>query len=234
MKQTFLRLLAFVALGAASFAQNAVPTNPQIDVDVAVPMRDGVVLRADVLRPAGDGRFPTLVYRTPYGKEFALKEYTTFRTAVDHGYAVVVQDVRGRYASAGEFVPYQNEGHDGYDTIEWAARQPWSNGAIGTFGLSYPGAVQWLAAVETPPHLKAMVPAMTFASANMFFYAAGVWDNSWASWVWEDVAPDLRRQSGVAGATTDDEAERSWDGVRDRIVWQLPLSALPDFRPIAP
>ena len=136
-------------------------------------MRDGVVLRADVLRPRGNGTFPVLVYRTPYGKEFALKEYTTFQHAVERGYAVVVQDVRGRYASAGEFRPYENEGRDGYDTIEWAARQPWSNGAVGTFGLSYPGAVQWLAAVENPPHLKAMVPAMTFSSAQNFFYAGG-------------------------------------------------------------
>ena len=131
-------------------------------------MRDGVTLRADVLRPRGAGAFPVLVYRTPYGKESALEEYTTFRHAVEHGYAVVVQDVRGRYASGGEFRPYENEGRDGYDTIEWAARQPWSNGAIGTFGLSYPGAVQWLAAVENPPHLKAMVPAMTFSSRTEF------------------------------------------------------------------
>ena len=80
------------------------------------------------------------------------------------GYAVVLVDVRGRYGSEGAFVPYANEGRDGYDTIEWAAAQPWSTGEIGTFGLSYPGAVQWLAAVESPPHLKAMVPAMTFST----------------------------------------------------------------------
>jgi uncharacterized protein len=141
-----------------------------VEKDVAVPMRDGVTLRADVLRPRGTGGFPVLVYRTPYGKEPALEEYTTFRHAVEHGYAVVVQDVRGRYTSDGEFRPYENEGRDGYDTIEWAAHQPWSDGAIGTFGLSYPGAVQWLAAVENPPHLKAMVPAMTFSSAQNFFY----------------------------------------------------------------
>ena len=63
----------------------------------------------------------------------------------------MVEDVRGRYCSAGEFVAYQQEGHDGYDTLEWAASQSWSGGAVATFGLSYPGAVQWLAAVETPP-----------------------------------------------------------------------------------
>ena len=78
-----------------------------VERDVAVPMRDGVVLRADLLRPRGEGLFPVLVYRTPYGKEPALREYTTFRRAVEHGYAVVVQDVRGRYASDGEFRPYR-------------------------------------------------------------------------------------------------------------------------------
>ena len=202
--------------------------------DVPVPMRDGVVLRADVWRPPGDGPFPVLVYRTPYGKTAAQVDYSTFGKAVERGYAVVMQDVRGRFASDGEFEPYRGEGRDGYDTIEWAARQPWSNGSVGTFGLSYPGAVQWLAAVESPPHLKAMVPAMTFASADKFFYAAGVWDNSWAPWVWETIAPDLRRRRGVPGATTDEEGERGWAAVRDRILWRLPLAALPDFKPIAP
>ena len=128
---------------------------------MAIPMRDGVALRADILLPAVSGRFPVLVYRTPYGKDAAQREYTTFRHAVERGYAVAVVDVRGRYHSDGEFRPYENEGRDGYDTIEWAAAQPWSNGAVGTFGLSYPGAVQWLAALQSPPHLKAMVPAMT-------------------------------------------------------------------------
>ena len=201
--------------------------------DVAVPMRDGVVLRADVWRPQGSGPFPVLLYRTPYGKTAAQSEYSTFRKAVERGYAVVMQDVRGRFASDGEFVAYTQEGRDGYDTIEWAAQQPWSNGAVGTFGLSYPGAVQWLAAVESPPHLKAMVPAMTFASANMFFYAAGVWDNSWSSWLWADIAADLRRRRGIAGPTTDEDAERDWDRVRDRVLGTLPLAALPDFKPIA-
>lgn len=101
---------------------------------VAVPMRDGVTLRADVLRPEGTGRFPTLVYRTPYGRARTLDEDGIFRKAVARGYAVVVQDVRGRYDSEGEFMPYFQEGRDGFDTIEWAARQPWSTGAVGRQG----------------------------------------------------------------------------------------------------
>ena len=120
-------------------------------------MRDGVVLRADVWRPSSAGRFPVLVYRTPYDRRHAQGDASTVARAAARGYAVVVQDVRGRYGSDGEFDPYRNEGRDGFDTIEWAAAQPWSDGSVGTFGLSYPGAVQWLAAVESPPHLKAMV-----------------------------------------------------------------------------
>ncbi|HKW27379.1 MAG TPA: CocE/NonD family hydrolase, partial [Terriglobales bacterium] len=119
------RLLGIVLLlscaGAHAFAA---PAGYVLQKDVAVPMRDGVVLRADILLPRRTGRFPTLVYRTPYNKEEALKGYTTFQHAVERGYAVVVQDVRGRYASSGDFAAYQNEGRNGYDTIEWAARQP--------------------------------------------------------------------------------------------------------------
>ena len=197
-------------------------------------MRDGVVLRADVLRPRGDGPFPVLVYRTPYGKEFALKDYTTFRRAVERGYAVVVQDVRGRYASSGEFRPYQNEGHDGYDTIEWAAAQPWSNGAVGTFGLSYPGADQWLAAVEDPPHLKAMVPAMTFSTPQNFFYTWGVWDMSWMQWIWDNIAPDVRVKKNLPGPKTYEEALAAWGKVGPKMLDTLPLNQLEELHGIAP
>ncbi|MGH9502005.1 MAG: CocE/NonD family hydrolase [Terriglobales bacterium] len=205
-----------------------------VEKDVAVPMRDGVTLRADVLRPRNSGAYPVLVYRTPYGKEPALEEYSTFRHAVEHGYVVVVQDVRGRYASAGEFRPYQNEGRDGYDTIEWAARQPWSNGAVGTFGLSYPGAVQWLAAVENPPHLKAMVPAMTFSSAQNFFYAGGLWDMSWIEWIWDNIAPDVRMKRNLPGPKTPHEAEAAWPQAGPRMLYTLPLDQLEELRGIAP
>ncbi|HUJ94147.1 MAG TPA: CocE/NonD family hydrolase [Terriglobales bacterium] len=205
-----------------------------VEKDVAVPMRDGVVLRADVLLPRGEGRFPVLVYRTPYGKEVALKDYTTFGHAVERGYAVVVQDVRGRFASAGEFRPYENEGRDGYDTIEWAARQPWSDGNVGTFGLSYPGAVQWLAAVESPPHLKAMAPAMTFSTPQNFFYAGGVWDLSWIEWIWENIAPDVREKKNLPGPKIYADAEASWGSVASGMLETLPLGQLKELRGIAP
>jgi putative CocE/NonD family hydrolase len=210
------------------------PQSSARQTDVSIPMRDGVVLRADILSPSATGRFPALVYRTPYGKEFAQKEYKTFEKALARGYAVVIQDVRGRYASDGEFNAYRDEGRDGYDTIEWVARQPWCDGNVGTFGLSYPGAVQWLAAVENPPHLKAMVPAMTFATPRNFFYSGGVFDLSWIDWIWLNIAPDVRRRKGFSGPKTYEEARESWKKERDRLLNFLPLAELTDFNAIAP
>jgi len=206
----------------------------QTEFNVAVPMRDLAVLRADVMQPEAGGPFPTLVYRTPYNKTAAETEYTTFRKAVERGYAVVIEDVRGRYASDGEFNAYFNEGTDGYDTIEWAAKQPWSNGAVGTFGLSYPGAVQWLAAVEHPPHLRAMVPAMTFSSPRTFFYSGGVFDLSWPGWILENIAPDAREKKGLAGPRTAEAAKAAYAQDQARIVNFLPLAGVPDMRDVAP
>ena len=148
---------------------------------IAVPMRDGVILRGYLMLPPGAGPFPVIVYRTPYGVNRTVETSETFKKALARGYAIVAQDVRGRYESDGEFLAYQQEGRDGYDTIEWAARQPWSNGSVATVGGSYPGAVQWFAAMESPPSLKAMVPANTYASPRQFFYSGGVWDGSWVS-----------------------------------------------------
>ena len=234
LPRQFRRSLWVIALNAIAVVQiSAQGLNEVVKTDVAVPMRDGVVLRADILLPDQGGPFPVLVYRTPYGKQNARAEYQTFERAVQRGYAVVIQDVRGRYRSDGEFRPYENEGRDGFDTIEWAARQPWSNGAIGTFGLSYPGAVQWLAAVQTPPHLKAMVPAMTFSNAQNFFYAGGTWDMSWIDWIWFNIAPDVREKHGLAGPKTYAEAGQSWNTEGPRMQRFLPLADLPQLKQIA-
>src|SRR5437868_194599 len=191
--------------------------------DVPIPMRDGVVLRADIMRPAAPGRYPTLVYRTPYNKEEALRSYGIFTKAVNRGYAIVAEDVRGRYASDGDFAAYQTEGPDGYDTIEWAARQPWSDGRIGTLGLSYPGAVQWLAALESPPHLKAMVPAMTFSTPRNFFYFGGAFDMSWLAWIWDDIAPNVRLKKNLPGPRTDSDADAVWKQAHEKFWSTLPL-----------
>jgi putative CocE/NonD family hydrolase len=201
--------------------------------DVFVPMRDGVRLQADVLLPAKDGRYPTLVFRTPYSRKHS-GESQVIRAALNRGYAVVLEDVRGRYGSEGVFVPYFNEGKDGYDTIEWAAAQPWSTGEIGTFGLSYPGAVQWLAAVESPPHLKAMVPSMTFSTPRNFFYAGGLWDLSWLSWIWDNIAPDARLRGGLKGPRTEKEAAAEWARLKPPLPYRLPLADVPELKEAAP
>jgi putative CocE/NonD family hydrolase len=228
--QSFVAIAVALALGCGRPPVG--PGTPVVERDVAVPMRDGVVLRADVRRPATAGRFPTLVYRTPYGKT-ETSDGGLVAKAVGRGYAVVVQDVRGRYASDGVFRAYEQEGRDGYDTIEWAAAQPWSNGRVGTFGLSYPGAVQWLAAIESPPHLVAMVPAMTFATPMHFWYTGGVWDSSWLLWTWLNIAPDLRKRAGAPGPQTDEAARASWKTEGRALQTALPLAATPAFKGVA-
>ncbi|GHO95806.1 hydrolase [Reticulibacter mediterranei] len=132
----------------------------QILFDQRVPMRDGITLSADVYLPAGElesiGQRPVIVTRTPYMKA-KVGIYEAARYFVRYGYIFVAMDVRGRGDSEGVFVPYFNEGLDGYDAIEWCASQPWSDGNVGTIGASYEGRIQWLTAVEQPPHLKTMI-----------------------------------------------------------------------------
>jgi uncharacterized protein len=224
-------IAAALACGLALLARVGAAADVKVVRDVAVPMRDGVVLRADVYRPDGEGRFPVLVFRTPYGKHFAEKGDGVHRKAVERGYVAVLQDVRGRCASEGHFDPYRQEGRDGYDTIEWAAAQPWSDGRVGTWGLSYPGAVQWLAAMEKPPHLVSMAPAMTFSSPRRFFYMNGIFDRSWLPWIYQYVAPDARRRLGMP---VGGDAEESWRTVADEFQSFLPLRELPWLRKEAP
>jgi hypothetical protein len=232
----WLVLLAGCHAPAPDVAPASAPEGGRVRVerDIAVPMRDGVVLRADVYRPERTGRFPVLVYRTPYGKHLAAESYQIHRKAVARNYVVVLQDVRGRYASDGRFDPYRQEGADGFDTIEWAARQPWSNGVVGTYGLSYPGAVQWLAAMEAPPSLAAMAPAMTFSSPRNFFYMNGVFDRSWLPWIYINIAPDIREKLDLPGTRDTSDAAAAWPGVADEYRSWLPLKELPWLRQEAP
>ncbi|MEW5915601.1 MAG: CocE/NonD family hydrolase, partial [Gemmatimonadota bacterium] len=118
--------------------------------------------------------------------------------------------------------------------IEWAAKQPWSTGDVGTFGLSYPGAVQWLAAVESPPHLKAMVPAMTFSQPNNFWYAGGLPDLSWPAWIWMNIAPDVRQRRNLAGPKTYGEAREAWRTLESELLNRLPITTVPELRSVAP
>ncbi|MCG6909086.1 MAG: CocE/NonD family hydrolase [Deltaproteobacteria bacterium] len=151
-----------------------------IESNVPATMRDGAVLRADIYRPAVAGTFPVLLLRTPYAKSnMSLVFQTTMDPikAAQAGYMVIIQDVRSRWESDGDkFFPYRDEFDDGFDTVEWAASLPNSNGNVGMFGYSYYATTPWFAAVTQPPHLKAIFP---FAAAMDFYqYRGGALDLS--------------------------------------------------------
>jgi putative CocE/NonD family hydrolase len=151
-----------------------------IDFDQRVPMRDGVELSADVYRPKKPGRYPVVLSRTPYLKTNE-RVVEGARAYVERGYAMVAMDVRGRGDSDGDFVPYRRDGRDGYDAIEWCAAQPWSTGNVGTVGGSYGGRIQWLTALEQPPHLRAMI-ALVSPSDPFVEWPTGVASPMMACW----------------------------------------------------
>ena len=134
----------------------------RVERDLVVPMRDGVALRADAYLPDDGPPAPAILSRTPYDKGFQLTPVAAIdpELAVDAGFALVCQDVRGQYASGGDFNPFLSEGQDGYDSVEWTAAQPWCDGRVGMSGRSYPAATQWRAALEQPPHLEAIFPVV--------------------------------------------------------------------------
>ena len=125
--------------------------------NVRVAMRDGVLLATDIWRPRDLDSVPVLISRTPYGKN-AIAATASPEALAKAGFAVVIQDCRGRFESEGEWTYLHSEINDGYDTVEWAAAQPWSNGRVGMFGPSYMGSSQWLAAIAGPPHLETILP----------------------------------------------------------------------------
>jgi len=193
--------LATCWLASTAFAQ----FNTQFGV--RIPMRDGVHLTADVWVPAAAGPFPAILVRTPYMRNWDNPNQNfgrlgAFYTA--HGYAFVVQDVRGRGDSEGEFDFFFQEAADGYDTVEWIARQPWSNGRVGMMGGSYLGTVQWLAARERPPHLVCIVPR---APAGRYFdeipYHGGAFALEWALTWLNDTSGHTEQRANVVGMDLD-------------------------------
>jgi hypothetical protein len=154
-----LRALLFAALVTCAGAQASGAAGIDKRLHLRVATRDGVHLDTNVFLPAGAHRVPALLLRTPYGKGIDL--FAGYPVFLDHGYAVVMQDVRGRFDSEGVFDSIDHEGADGFDTIEWIARQPWSNGRVGMVGGSYLGIVQWKAAATNNPHLKAICPVVS-------------------------------------------------------------------------
>lgn len=163
-------LLLCLFLFSSLRAQEAKP--PFIfERDVMVSMRDGTQLAANIFRPPTEGRFPVILMRSPYGKPDAswgdAKRYTAA------GYALVVQDCRGRGKSQGPWDPFRYDVQDGFDTQEWVGQQPWCNGDLGTMGGSYVGWTQWASVPNASRHLKAMVPVVPFADAFDLAYTGG-------------------------------------------------------------
>lgn len=234
LRSAWSAMAVLLAFGGGLAAQQPHHWNV-IREEVQVPMRDGVKLGASLFRPDRPGKFPALVYRTPYGKD-NYNPYTGLPgEAVKRGYLVLLTDVRGRYSSEGEFRAYQNEKQDGYDVIEWIAAHPVCNGSVGTYGYSYPGIVQWLALSQQPPHLKAAIPGMTPIDSHHFFYVGGAFSYTWMDWYMLNIFPDRRsRAKDTSGPWDDESAERIWNAERRRWYDFRPLSELPVLKKYAP
>jgi hypothetical protein len=194
------------------------PQHLVIDRDVMVPVRDGVRLATDVFRPAGDGPHPALLLRTPYGKQNratwgpALFE---FDDAVERGYAVAVQDCRGTTASEGRFAPILQERDDGHDTIRWVADQPWCDGRVGVWGMSYMGVTALQACVDAPPALRAAVAYVTAGDhTTSWGRTGGAFELGFnLRWMLDQAAAQLARPGAVdeaLAAAVRDEIDRFW------------------------
>jgi putative CocE/NonD family hydrolase len=208
-------LRVLVLLAAAAVPAFAESYRVILQRDVEAKMRDSTVLRADIYRPEASGQFPVLLERTPYDKRgsvnFGLQ-------AAARGYVAIIQDVRGRYSSEGEWYPFKHESDDGYDTVEWAARLPYANGKVGMLGGSYVGATQMLAAIAHPPHLAGIFPVVTASNYHDgWTYQGGAFEQ-WFNESWTSgLALDTYRRQMDASVNA-----RQYDDV-------LPLNSYPLF-----
>ncbi|MDZ4402717.1 CocE/NonD family hydrolase [Prosthecobacter sp.] len=219
------RLVALLA--AAGIFFQGLASAAETEKNAAVPMRDGVILRANVFRPEGEGPWPVLVLRTPYGKDAQKPD-----AYVKAGYIVVTQDARGRYASDGRWESfYRADTHDaadGYDTVEWAAKLPGSNGKVGTFGVSYNAFLQWRLAPLRPPSLVAMCARSIPARLTQLEGPGTIRPGRRLNWFYAGMAPDMRAHSDTEGVKTKAEAARLWkEGEGERLLHFLPWLDLP-------
>jgi len=211
-----------------------------VEKNLDIPMRDGCVLRADLYRPDGPEKLPVLLNRTPYDKSMPGISMMTLDAlrAAGAGYNVLIQDCRGRFASDGAFTCFSDEPRDGYDTIEWAARQPWSDGKVGTYGPSYMGATQWLAATLAPPSLKAMAPSVTASDYHDGWTYQGGAFALYFNVSWCMISLGLARLLRERGSNPAAAAEiGTVIGSIDRMVEQMnftPLKEFPMFKAGAP
>ena len=228
-----VRLLLLVLLAPAvhaadyEFPEAYPPTNEiRLENRVPVPMRDGVILYADVYRPVGEGQYPVIVSRTPYSTERAPSSYTEAVFFARRGYVYVFQDVRGRHESEGRWEPFRDDIDDGYDTIEWAAKQPWSNGKVGMSGGSYLGQVQWRAAQAKPPSLVTIYPRVASTSIyHDWITVNGGWRLAF-NFGWGPVRQESRIMQNTGMHTMDGGP----DSISyDQVVWHLPLNTMQEL-----
>ena len=201
-------------------------------------MRDGAVLRGDVVRDAQAGQTPTLLLRTPYLKEGGFSSVFSPFDAVARGYAVVIQDCRGTGESDGELVPFLQEIDDGYDSVEWCAAQEWCDGRVGMYGMSYMGTTPWLAAIAAPPSLGAIATFMTGSDfLEGWTYEGGAFHLGFnTGWVAPNLALRVLERSGIDRAAYEErerEAMRAVSRLRATGSY-MPLDQLPLYREIAP
>jgi len=212
----FAFLVVCLALAVPALANDLYPV--KVERNIEIKMRDGVILRGDIFRPATEGKFPVLLQRTPYRKAPWGYDIDFAQRAASRGYVVLLQDVRGRYTSDGDWTPFVHESEDGYDTIEWIAAQPYSNGKVGMFGESYVGATQVLAAIAHPPHLAGICPIVTASNYHDgWTYQGGAFEQ-WFSESWA---------SGLAQDTLEHKIVRLPNSQED--VNALPLTSYPVF-----
>jgi len=165
-----------------------------------------------------EGKFPAVLERTPYGKGGGSAAADIAPYFVSRGYVVVVQDVRGRYSSEGEWYTFKHESDDGYDTVEWVAALPYSNGKVGMWGGSYVGATQMLTAIAHPPHLAGICPVVTASNYHDgWTYQGGAFEQ-WFNQSWT---------SGLSQDTVNRMVEKNTNAVVG--AWKLPLTSYPLF-----
>ncbi|MCP5539041.1 MAG: CocE/NonD family hydrolase [Akkermansiaceae bacterium] len=199
-----------------------------MEPNVAVPMRDGTLLRADVFRPATEGSYPVLMARTPYNKNGLHGNAKKFAAA---GYIVVCQDARGRFASEGQWESFlrfdTHDGRDGHDTVEWAAKLPGSTGKVGTFGVSYNAFLQWRTAAEAPPSLVCMSAHSIPARYTDLEGPGSIKPGRRLQWWYSSMTPDLRKRSGAPGTKTNADGKTLWEKESDRWLRFVPWLQLP-------
>ena len=201
-----------------------------IETNVPATMRDGSILRADIYRPRTSEPLPVLLCRTPYEKQ-CDRLFNDATKMAARGFIVAVQDIRGRYASDGEFLWMFDHGYaedvDGYDSVAWAAKLPGSTGKVGTFGLSYDAWVQWELASLRPPSLAAIAPSGIPPRVLDLTY--GIFETGRRLRWFYTMGADYRKRDGLtAGPQSRDEAKAIWNFMeREKWIWFLPLAELP-------